>query len=106
MGGDLVADLRGLLARDVPLAFDVFLFGFSSTVHSPTCYDDQLYRVSKAALRVDQMCRPANTLRKNCGMERAHRIPEPSFNLAIPHGRVPWFVLFYAVAPPSMNQKK
>jgi hypothetical protein len=44
MGGhlDLVADLRGLLARDVPLAFGFalpLLFGFSATVHSPTCCD-------------------------------------------------------------------
>src|SRR5688572_19598010 len=34
---DLVADLRGLSARDVPLAFG--LVGFSATVHSPTCCD-------------------------------------------------------------------
>src|SRR5258706_16158078 len=34
---DLVADLCGLLARDVPLAFGSFLFGSSATVHSPTC---------------------------------------------------------------------
>jgi hypothetical protein len=39
---DLVADLRGLLARDVPLTFDSLLFGFSATVHSPTCCDAQL----------------------------------------------------------------
>src|SRR5207253_9879962 len=38
---DLVADLRGLLARDVPLAFGSLLFGFSATVHSPTCCDAQ-----------------------------------------------------------------
>src|SRR3989442_4695186 len=38
---DLVAELRGLLARDVPLAFGSLLFGFSATVHSPTCCDAQ-----------------------------------------------------------------
>src|SRR5688500_9025625 len=63
---DLVADLRGLLARDLPLAFGFalpvrktrydlpslpakdlrsrprpLLFGFSATVHSPTCCDAQ-----------------------------------------------------------------
>jgi hypothetical protein len=34
--GDLVLDLRGLLARDVPLAFGSLLFGFGATIHSPT----------------------------------------------------------------------
>ena len=49
MGGDLdlVADLRGLLARDV-------LFGFSATVHSPTCCDAQRSR-SPAAKRIEYL---------------------------------------------------
>src|SRR5256885_8551897 len=39
---DLVADLRGLLARDVPLSrLRPLLFGFSATVHSPTRCDAQ-----------------------------------------------------------------
>jgi hypothetical protein len=38
---DLVVDLRGLLGRDVLLAFG-FAFGFGATVHSPTCCDAQL----------------------------------------------------------------
>src|SRR5438093_3277349 len=39
---DLVADLRGLLARDVPLSrLRPLLFGFSATVHSPTHCDAQ-----------------------------------------------------------------
>src|SRR5687767_4741359 len=39
---DLVADLRGLLARDVPLAFGSLLFDFDATVYSPTCCDAQV----------------------------------------------------------------
>jgi hypothetical protein len=31
------AALRGLLARDVSLALDSLLFGFSATIHSPIC---------------------------------------------------------------------
>jgi hypothetical protein len=52
--------LRGLLARDVPLAFGSLLFGFSATVHSPTCCDAQLLFIGfpdNTALWVDEMCR-------------------------------------------------
>jgi hypothetical protein len=76
MGGDLdlVADLRGLLERDVPLAFGFalpvrktrydlpslpvkdlrsrprpLLFGSSATVHSPTCCDAQRKGVERPA---------------------------------------------------------
>lgn len=46
-GGDLVVDLRGLLARDVPLAFGSLLFGFGVTVHSPTCFDAQRFALPR-----------------------------------------------------------
>src|SRR5438046_3240863 len=51
---DLVADLRGLLARDVPLArLRPLLSGFSATVHSPT------RRHAQRPAATPPPCRPA-----------------------------------------------
>src|SRR5438067_7320600 len=51
---DLVADLRGLLARYAALAFGSLLFGFSATVHSPNCCDAQRQGAERRAQRLDR----------------------------------------------------
>ena len=50
---DLVADLRGLLVRDLPLAFGSLLFGFSATVRSPTCCDAQRFAAEPSRFSAD-----------------------------------------------------
>src|SRR5881296_3711109 len=88
---DLVADLRGLLARDVPLAFGSLLFGFSATVHSPTCCDAQrsgAERPAEAARRTDKVDLSA-PVRSSAVLDRARYGSRTIAPISHPGGH-PW----------------